>query len=225
MSVSLHFFLFMLCTILECVTLFILMFTMFKIPIKVNVIHILFASTVISYFVFSINEVDNIANYSIILQIIVLFLFVWLMFRIQIFYAFVISCVSFITYTLVQILIFYTLRIWGIVDMSTLNEEGYAIFLLQLSSVSFTLAICSYLRNKGIGFNYVPHSEDAKVKLTKTNITLLSTVIIASFIYQSLYVIARKESLSSGGIAWLIINSISVVILTYYSIKKDNEEW
>ncbi len=221
---TLNFTLFMILSVAEVVANVILMFTIFRIPKKHYLMHAVFMGIVMSYISHNVRNIEELTSFAIIIQVTLQFLFVWLMYRIQVFYSLIISILSYFIYGIVQLLLIFLLNAVGIIEMDQLSTNIYIGYCLQLLTVILVIIISEVLERKQIGFNFVPHSEFAPIELSKGNILFTVVIVLCVVAFQMLYYFSVKHNFLEGFIEWLIISIILAVVLIFLAIKKEKSD-
>jgi hypothetical protein len=218
-----NFFLFNLFSTIEVIAVIILMLSIFKYRVMDYIPQILLTSLTMSLISHTIHfEFENNSVVPIV-SIIVLFIFVWLAFRVALLYAMIISVVGYVTYGLLQTVIVYILQFTGLVSLDTaLKPYSLLGYLMQLITSIVACLISYQIRKKNFGFNWIPYSSSAKFRLKGDNIILFITVIV------SVFVIGLAFFLFLTGYVHLIANFILIFIvlaLLFYLASKQEGKY
>lgn len=214
------FVLFMFFSVLEAVTLFYFMFRLFK--FDMYYVSIIFAGLIMAFISYTMREVFHNTALDVVLQFFLILSFVWLMFRVHLFYAGVMTGIAYIGVTTVQTFIFYLANAFGLLT-SDWNPFNIVIYLMQISSCLVIFLIGHFLHRKNIGFDFVPHSQYVKVKLNKRNriILLLYIPIVLSIFLINLQLLATNNSF-----LLLVPALLGIVLfsLLFWSYKRDRSD-
>lgn len=188
---------------------------MFKV-FKIDIFHkeIIFSSILMSGISYTLRMDYNVAGLDVAIQIILMFLLVWMLFRIHIFYALIMTLITYQAYMLIQTLYYYALGY---------NSHGFfSIYFLQIMSALTAILIGLYVTKKRKGFDFVPDSPTSKVVI-KTREKILFILMLPS-IFVMTSTIYITEHLSE---IYIIIPFIHAAILfgyVFHSYKKDRSE-
>ena len=151
---------------------------MFKV-FKIDIFHkeIIFSSILMSGISYTLRVDYNVAYIDVLVQIILMIVFVWLLFRIHIFYSIIMTIMIYQAYMLIQSIYYYTL---GYSLGDTLS-----IYFLQVISAITVLGIGWFLAKKRRGFDFVPDSPTYKVIIARREKILFILVIPALIILTS----------------------------------------
>lgn len=209
--------LFLLFSMIEWSTVFVLTFSIFMFRIKENTVNIIFWSALLSMFSYIVRDVANLTLISVILQLIVVFLIIWLLLRVPPIYAGVMATLGYISYGFIQTIIMMLLHWSSIISMDDINTNQYNLdyTLLYISStiMSYVLSII-FIKNR-IGFSFVP---DTLVKIgLRGNIKLFIVILLAAFTCGILLF-----SYEHGFLQWVFWSMTIVTIsLVYLLFKKE----
>lgn len=217
-------FLYIFFSTLDGIAAFTFMFTLFRIPMQHFRYHIIFISVVIGYVAYTLRVIEGLNSLAFLITVIVAFLFVWLMFRIQVFYALFISVISYISYAFFQIIVFFIVRVTAPINLNDLESNFPLLYSLQLATVVLTLVVSRILRYFDIGFNFVPHDDMSKIKLTKDNIFILIAIVISICIVDIIYLIAFSSTDVRDSVTLFISILVGLLILVGFALKKEKED-
>ncbi|WNS44370.1 hypothetical protein [Paenibacillus sp. MMS20-IR301] len=160
----LDFILFIVLSIIESSALFYLGFKLFKIDIYSK--EIIFAGIIMAFFSYTLRNIYQLPEVDILIQYILIICFLWLLFRIHIFYAFIMTVISYQAYLLVQSMLYLVIDYSGIYKLNypTINT---GIYLLQILTATATFIISNYISKKRKGFDFIPDKPDAKIMIGK----------------------------------------------------------
>lgn len=205
---------------LEWASLIVLAFAMFKIPLRGYWGQLLLSSFVLSllsHFVFNSLEVRPL---STLLQPPVVFLFLWQMFRIQVFYAAMITVYGYLGYIFTQSLLIVGAKLVHI-PTESIVPGSIPMYSLQFAT-AFTVSILAfYLYKNRLGYSFVPDCEYVSVTLRGLNLQLL-LLMLAGYAY---IVSTNYISFSLNSPQYLsVVTFIVLAYLLYYALKKENAQ-
>lgn len=206
----------------ESVGMFVLMLAMFRFKLKEYIYHIVYASILLSLGSYFMRVHFELPEYFTLLYIILSFLFVWLMFRVQVFYAAVMAVTGLITSLILQGLIIFVsinLKLYTMADIAPFTMLAY---INQLIVFVISLLISWLLIRKRLGFTFVPFSESIRIKATRDNIiyfvmVVFSVVASAAHLYWAL----------QGFHSFLFVIFLQLVIfmcLIYVAIRREKRD-
>lgn len=207
-----EFLLFMLFSVFECYSMYFLMFKVFKIDIFHK--EIIFSSILmsgISYFV----RIDySFASLDLFLQITLMFLLVWMLFRIHFFYAIVMTITTYQAYATIQIGLYYILSIK--------KYSHSSVYLLQVISAATIFLIGWVVAQKRLGFDFIPDTPNYRLVLkTKDKILFALTIPALFFLTTTIYVTKKFQE-------WLIllpvVHGFILIGYLFISYRKDRSE-
>ncbi|RKP53174.1 hypothetical protein D7Z26_15720 [Cohnella endophytica] len=171
-----------------------LILAIYRFPVMTYIPQILFAAVVMAQTSYLLREVLNQESITPLFMIAWIFVFLWLMFRVHYFYAFLMAITGFLGYILIEVSIVYLTRFLNYrIDVLT---DFYAVKIIQLISSTITLLICITLLKKRIGFSFVPDRMREKVDFHGTNRLLLYVLIIGSLLASAIVFIYERGTTS-----------------------------
>ncbi|HEY0828338.1 MAG TPA: hypothetical protein VGE40_09600 [Bacilli bacterium] len=192
---------------IEWFSLFCLIFTMFRFRMKDHILQIIFASVIMSQFSFLIAGAEDISVIAPVLQFFIVFLFLWLMFRIHIFYAAVMTTFGYGWFLFIQTVL-------------ALVVESYPpLYLIQLGSSAFILFLCMFSSRYRLGFSFIPDNHHIKLNLKGENLRLLVLVILTAITISIYYLFVLEGFLLLTFFIMLLI----LGLFLYSAIKKEKE--
>ncbi len=210
------FVLFVLFSVLESFAMFYLVFKTFK--IDVYPLEILFSGFIMAFFSFVLRNVYGWVQVDIIVQFFLVFCFLWLLFKIHIFYAIIMTGLGYQAYMLIQSLIFLAMSQAGVFSLN----NSYMSYLLQFLSAGMTIGIANYLAKKRKGFDFIPDKPRGKIHINKREkilfaLTLPSILIILSTFYFATHFIRFFTVIP-------FLYAVVLYVYLYHSYKKDRGE-
>jgi len=209
---------YLLVSIAEWLALLLLTLAMFKFRFNGYWGQIILTSAVLSllsHFVFQVIEQRMLAT---ILQPPVVFLFLWQMFRIQIFYAGIMTVYGYMGYTTVQLLILLVAGQLG-APMESLAPSTMPMYAVQASTAAAVLLIVYALYRSRIGYTFVPDFEYAPVALRGVNLRLFLLSLLG-FIWLAVSNIINFSTWAPTLLKLFVI--IILGVLLYYAQRKEN---
>lgn len=183
----LNFILFMIFSGLETYALFLLAFKIFKIDIYHK--EIVFSSIIMGFISYVLRYDYGLLMTDIVLQYLLTFSFMWLLFRIHVFYAAIMTGLAYLTYMLIQSSCYLLMNATGLYALDFPFVTS-GIYLLQTVSATITILIASYVSKRRKGFDFVPDKQNDKVKIRSREIVIFflsvpSLLIVLLMIYLS----------------------------------------
>ncbi len=165
---------------LENLSLFLLMFSLFKFKLDGDVYKKMFYSIIfLSLFSFLIGN----SSFSPIGQLIIIIVCTWVFIEIPLFYSMVMATTSFILIGLIQILLIFSFQLMGVVTLEGVaaTNEGYTPSGYMISSLTtFTAIAISMIANRfRIGFHLTPKNRTKREAGKKENIFVTSMLVFS----------------------------------------------
>lgn len=211
------FLLFMLFSVFETIALYYLTFALFR--FELNPILIVFASMIASYISFTMREVYHLASLDVLLQLFLMFAFIWLLFRVHAFYAGVMAIMGFVAYVGLQILLYYLFGEFGLFS-GVPGPSGLNIYILQIVTGSFAVLIGWLLYYKKLGFSFIPDGYWRNFKWKRANRLLFLLYIPAIIPLALLYFLLQMQS-DHVVLAIPIFLGFVLMALLYWAYRKD----
>ncbi|MCP3774748.1 hypothetical protein NLX71_15760 [Paenibacillus sp. MZ04-78.2] len=212
------FILFMVFSIMETSMMYYLMFRLFK--FDMYPVSIVFASAVASFFSYTIRNVYEIQSVDIPVQIFLMFMFVWLLFRTHFFYAAIMTCTVYVGYFILQIAYYFLLNGIGLFDSRLPIPSAIGTYLLQIATASTALLLGLWIKRNRKGFDFVPHSQYEVVKMNKINIAFLGLSLLSVSLMSLLYLTNQIIQLFYLPLALVLI----MYFILYFAYKKDRSD-
>ncbi|RKN74120.1 hypothetical protein [Paenibacillus ginsengarvi] len=197
----------------EWVALIGLMFAMFHFPLsgyRGQILLCSFLLSLLSYLLFDVWELMMLAP---MVQLPIVILCVWQIFRVHVFYASVMTTFGYMGYGFVQSLYMLVFHFIGFsfVEMQT----TYAAYVIQLLSIVSSLLIAYLIYKKRLGFSFIPDSVKVKVRMKGENLWLLFLCVLGHIN------VAMFNYLASKGIYSFLIISVILSALLYSAWKRE----
>lgn len=207
---------FLVVSSLEWFALLMLSFTMFRMEIRGSRGQIAFTSFLLSLLSYILIVRLGLVTFATFLQPPIVFLFLWLMFRIPAFYAAVITTNGYLLYILLTAIIYGIAHLLGL----QIVADTPASFAAQTLTACIALSIARFLHSFRLGYTFVPYRARANERLTKNLRLLLVTIagyaVITSFNF--LYFLGDYKQ------AVLIPVIVSLALLQYSLFKKERAD-
>ncbi|RKN77168.1 hypothetical protein [Paenibacillus ginsengarvi] len=202
---------------LEWFALLMLSFTMFRMEIRGSRGQIAFTSFLLSLLSYILIVRLDLVTFATFLQPPIVFLFLWLMFRIPAFYAGVITTNGYLIYILLTAIIYGIAHLLGL----QIVADTPASFAAQTLTACIALSIARFLHTFRLGYTFVPYRARANERLTKPNLRLLLVTIAGYAVITSfnfLYFLGDYKQ------AVLIPVIVSLALLQYGLFKKESAD-
>src|SRR5690625_1713853 len=220
----LEFVLFTFFSSFEYVAIIMIAFAIYRIRFKNIAFHLLFISLSLSYVSFTMRDHVGIESFAPIIQIMVLFLFIWLMFRIQVFYALLITVTGYFSLVIDQGLLIVLLDFLGVIIFEQVAPSTMIGYYIQMLTAAVLIVLSSIVEKFNWGFDFVPHSEFAKVRMRHENTIILSIILVAFLIFLVTYSLVMYNKLINGFQIIVMTNIVALALLIYFARKKDKKE-
>ncbi|WP_310550170.1 hypothetical protein [Paenibacillus glufosinatiresistens] len=212
-----EFVLFMVFSILEIYAMFALAFSVFKIDLYP--FEMIFAGFIMGFFSYILRYDHGWVQVDIIVQYVLVFAFLWMLFKIHIFYAAVMTGFAYQAYTSIQTVFYFLMSKLGLLSVKFPSVSDLNTYILQVSTATVALLIAWYIRKKRIGFDFIPDKQTGKVEMETREVLLVSlnipsfaiillTVYIANFINTILVILP-------------MVYVLIFYIYVHFSYKKD----
>jgi hypothetical protein len=175
-----NFILFNLFSTVELFAAITLMLCIFKYRMTDYIPQIILTSLVISLISHTMRFELNSESWVPLVSLLTLFYFIWMLFRVSIIYAFIISFVGYLAYGVIQVVFLFSLQFFGYFSLDlALEPYSHITYVLQLITSILALSVAYLLRRKNYGFNWVPYSKKAKFDLKGGNFFFFIVVFIS----------------------------------------------
>jgi len=211
-------FLYLFFSSIEWLALILLMFAMFKFRLQGYWGQVILTSAImslLSHFVFQVIEIRFLAT---TLQPPVIFLFLWQMFRIQIFYSGVMTIYGYMAYMALQTAVMLVATNFGI-SYESIVPNSLSLYVIQTFTILTTVIVLWLLHRFRIGYSFVPDYEYSPVILKGINFRLLLLTLVGyGWISVSYYITFSPITPTLLKLLVFII----LGVLLYYAQKKEN---
>lgn len=199
---------------LEWLALIILTFAIFKFQLPGYWGRLLLSAFLLSLLSYVILVVLGLPLYGVFIQIPIVFIYFWQIFRIPIFYAGLMVINGYTWYTLIQAIVFLIFQSIGVEIFPNIPNA----FVAQTITACIVFFVAWLLIRTNWGFTFVPDTDRVKVKWNKLNIRLFIMCIIG---YAAL---SFSIFLFFNGYTALLILILSIVVfgfLQYLVFKRE----
>lgn len=208
-------------SILEVCAMFYMIFRIFKIDIMVK--EFIFASAIMAFISYVLRAEYQLPYVDVMIQASLMLSFMWMLFRIHIFYATILTGMAYQIYMLIQTIYYFLL-----VLLAGLNEgvpliSDISTYLMQTLSAFTAFLIGGYIHRKRLGFIFVPDKPRGKLQLRRRDIILFALNLPALGILSvALYFVTHY---STFFYVFPIGYAIILSAYLYISYKKDMEDY
>ncbi|MGG1313658.1 hypothetical protein [Cohnella laeviribosi] len=200
---------------LEWLALIVLTFAIFKFPLRGYWGRLLFSALMLSFLSYLILVALDLALYGSFMQLPIVFLYFWQLFRIPVFYAGLMVVNGYMLYTLLQAAILFVFQNAGIMVMPNVPTA----FVVQTITACVAFFMAWLLVRKNMGFTFVPDTERIKVKWTKLNVRLLAMSIFGYIAISTFY------HLYFNGYISVAILVLSIIIFAFFQMLVFKKEF
>lgn len=216
------FILFNLFSTIEIIGMFCLILALFRFKIKEYVVQIVVASFLLSQISYYMRTILDVSHYVPLIFLVFAFIFMRVLFRVQVYYAASMIVIGYIAFTLLQAIIIFASISLNLFKLDDVVAFSWLSYYQLLISCLISLIISWVLLKKRIGFTFVPYSETVRVKISGENtvffvIVLLSVAIAGINLYFSL------QSIYSL-ILIIVLLTFSFGSLIYLSIRREKQD-
>lgn len=160
----LDFVLYLTFSVLETCAMFFLTFKMFKLDVYPK--EMLFSGLIMAFFSYVIRVDYQWIELDIIIQYLLLFCFLWLLFRIHLFYAAILTGITYQAYTSIQLVFVLVLNRSGVFSTHTFYGIDIYAFLIQILSALTAILLGLYIGFKRKGFDFIPDKPNGLIKIS-----------------------------------------------------------
>lgn len=223
----LDFVLFIILSVLESSALFYLGFKLFKIDLYSK--EIIFAGIIMAFFSYVLRYDYQLAELDVLVQYTLIICFLWLLFRIHIFYAFIMTAIAYQSYLLIQSLLYLIIDYTGIYGLNY-PTISTGIYILQILTATTTIIIANYVGKRRKGFDFIPDKPDEKITIGKREkimfiLTIPSIIFamlmlfFAEHLFRFFFIIPLIYALLLFGYLYQSDKKIGVMILNSLALK------
>ncbi|AIQ48311.1 hypothetical protein R70723_22135 [Paenibacillus sp. FSL R7-0273] len=215
----LDFSIYMLFSVLETFAMFLLAFRVFKIDLYIT--EMIFASLIMAFVSFVLRHDYGMVLTDIVIQYLLTFCFLWLLFRLHIFYAAIMTGLTYLSYMLLQSTCYLIMNITGFYSL-TFFYPTMGVNILQIVSALTTLLIAYYIRKQRRGFDFVPDKQNKKIRIQSHEFILFALTLPCVLIV--VLMINLSEHYSDYFFLMPLAYGSLLYSYVYLSYKKDRSE-
>jgi hypothetical protein len=208
---------FMIFSVLETYAMFYLMFKLFKIDLLPK--EMLLSAVVMSFVSHTLRTMYGFLYLDVVAQFSLMICFVWMLFRIHIYYAAIMTGMAYQAYMLIQTLSYFLLGQLGLFSIPIPSVSSISIYILQVFTASSAILIGWWVARKRKGFDFVPDKPSGRIRMKRRDVVLLA-LNLPSFmvIVVTMYLIENVQRIYYGiPFAYAAI----LAIYLHLSYKKD----
>jgi hypothetical protein len=168
---------------------------------------------------FVLRTVYAIPDYDVLVQMILFFAFIWMLFRIHVYYAVILTGMGYQAYFLIQTLLFFLMDRLGAFSSQLPNVLSIFTYLLQLLSALTAYLIGLYVYKKRKGFDFIPDKHYGRLRLRSRDKVLFALNFPAVFIVST--TIYLTSHLQKMYLLIIIFYALTLYSYIYYSYKRD----
>ncbi len=214
----LDFSIYMFFSVLETFAMFLLAFRVFKIDLYIP--EIIFSGLIMGFVSFVLRHDYSMALTDVVIQYLLSFCFLWLLFRIHAFYAVIMTGLMYLSYMLLQSVCYLIMDFTGFFSLS-FPFKTMGVNVLQCISASITILISYYINKHRKGFDFVPDKRSDRVKIKSKEFFIfaltLPSMLITIFIFQI------SQQYSSFHFLLPLAYGVLLYGYLYLSYKKDRK--
>jgi len=207
-------FAFLFFSALEWLALIVLTFAIFKFQLPGYWGRLLLSAFLLSLMSHTILITLKWSAFGPLIQMPILFIYFWQIFRIPIFYAGLMVVNGYVLYSLIQAFIFIAYQLIG---LSIVPNEP-ATFIAQTITAAVTFVMAWLLIRTNWGFTFVPDTDRVKMEWNRLNIRLV-VMSILGYVALSIYYIAFFAGYPS--FIGLMVGTVVYVILQYLIFERE----
>jgi hypothetical protein len=200
------------------------MFALFRFrirrPLVLNALLVSFLMSQVSYFTRINPEIDEFSTY---IQFMLFILVFWLFFLVPFFHSIVMNFAGVASGMLIQgLCIFSLLQLTG-QTLDSFISNIWVASALQVLTAFIQIALARLIIIMNWGFDFVPTSPKASVRIKGTNAILISIVSFSVVLAALLSYVFRNnmdEYMTGASVVFIL----TLTMFIYYSVKKDNED-
>jgi hypothetical protein len=207
-------FAFLFFSALEWLALLVLTFAIFKFQLPGYWGRLLLSAVMLSFLSHLIFVELELALYGALIQMPVVFLFFWQIFRVPVFYAWLMNVNGYVLYTLIQAVIILAYQLAGV----TIVPDSVSAFTAQSITAAIAFVISWLLIRTNWGFTFVPDTDRVRMQWNSLNIRLLVISILGYLVLSSFYFMFFAGYTPLLG---LIAGLVVFGILQYLVVKRE----
>ncbi|GIO03436.1 hypothetical protein J5TS2_41040 [Brevibacillus halotolerans] len=206
-------------SLIEFFAIFALIFGLFRINIIEYLPETIFSGSLMTFISYWIRDVNNIELAAPFIQIGLLIIIMWVIFRYHLFWSAFISVTGYVTYGIIQaifVLLFNSIFMVDITNHDTLK------YVLQISTGCFSFILFWGFYHFNVGFNFVPHGRSVSIKLSKTSYYIIASVVGLLFTFSASYCFFEmNKAFKDDAFYMLVLSTICLIAFYWLSKKKE----
>ncbi|CAH1225122.1 hypothetical protein PAECIP111893_05220 [Paenibacillus plantiphilus] len=207
----------------EYIAVLFLTFALFRIKPQGFYPHIVFVSFILGNVSYATRADEAMAVWSSSLQMLVAVVCMWLLFRIPLFYAMIITTVTNVTYGFFQLLFFTGYLNYAIISFEEVSSGSLVGYIVPLSSILFTFLVILIIRRFNLSIDWIPNNPRARVPMNRGNIGFLVITVVILMGYSTIFLWwSNGPVYIFQGITIVLI--ILLLCLIYMSRRKDQAD-
>jgi hypothetical protein len=224
MSLYTHYFIFSTLAFLAGISFSLMLF---RFPLRAYIILIAFSSFLMTQLSYLLRETLAIKPYAPIIQWIVLFLLLWLLFRIHPFYSSIIAISGYIAMVLLELLSVVILQAFISDILNRIESNIWISDAVQLLSVLIVLAMGYIIHRYRLGFTFVKDSVKEVIPLRGYNLYVIMGVVVSVLLLFIYSAIVRPSNihLLSGIVYWISIFGLLVTLAFHKEVEDFRISW
>jgi len=218
-----NFLIFTLISSLEYSAMIIFIAALFRFRYFLNMkFHILTVCILLSYVSYTTRTIYELTIGSTLIQLGLMIVFIWLLFRVQVFYAALLMLAGFMGYSAVQMIFVFLFTSFNVFTTDDLALLKWPTHLLPIATSIFFYLVSWIIIKKNWGFSFVPDQSDAHFKIKLDNILMLGLITITFLILIILHGVGYTliENLYIGSSLYIILFALIIV----YAIRRDRND-
>lgn len=206
---------------LEFWAIFLISFSLFRIPIKYRLTKMLMASGTITLLYNLQTQFKNLEDYAFLTQMIIFVLFVIFAFELPLLFGILISLIGITAFSIFQILIIVSLTGLNIIHSETFNKQLHEIATVQLLELTLALIVSYLFYRYKLGFAFVANRVKFSKSTKKINYLIIALFVLGIIDFQ--FIVLNKNSVTTM-FSLIVLLSIIFIILIYIIYKKNKSD-
>ncbi|UKS30211.1 hypothetical protein LOZ80_15225 [Paenibacillus sp. HWE-109] len=205
---------------LDSLATLVLIYKIFRWPFWRSFNKLIVIAVVISLVSFINRTVLGLAEFDTAIQFVLYIVALRFIIRVSTDYAFSLTAIGYVTFLLIQFIVYPTLLASGIVTMDDAEAiNGLGTYIIQIATELVCYAVAFVLYRFGLGFTYVdipPHDEYGTQRRSKLDLfaNILGSVAVATFMYWIL-------NYQTHILIIIPLLAVSLALLLYISSRKE----
>jgi|GEM_PF-3136563 len=196
---------------LEVIVLMLLGFVFFNIQFKGFYFHFIITGLLLGHISYAMRG-EGWGDFAPIVQLVLLILCIWGLFRIQIIYSAIITTSAYLYGFIVQTIVFFGGQALGL-----FNPENVSLilagYLIPVSSICLTLITIRIIRQFDLAVDWIPNNYREKVKWNRTNRTYAFILVLSLVMYGVIFHVLSIGRISMYVILFFIIAGLFYILV------------